>query len=230
LLREVVENHVNKVLFKPTVMSGAEAILVLGVISSIIAIVDETKKVYDAAKNAKGLPEAFREVAARLPIVVNILDSAKDDIRDKDEASCKGVKPVVENCEKKAKTLKELFSKALPADGAGTAERYWKAVKTLGRGNEVEHLMKGMLEDVQLLAAEHGMRSVTKGQQDQLAQAITEVSTLPNSVPDTVFQDTTFSATNSGPGTQYNAHGEYIAQGQAKQYNTGGGNMYFGKD
>jgi hypothetical protein len=211
-------------------MPGAEAIAVLGLLSSIIAIVDETKKVYDAATNAKGLPEAFREVAGRLPIVVNILDTAQLDIRNKDEASCKGVKPVVEACEKKAQTLKELFGKALPADGAGTVERYWKAVRTLGKGNEVEQLMKGMLEDVQLLACEHGMKAVTTDQQDQIAQAITEMSAVPSSVPDTVFKDAGFSATNSGPGTQYNAQGEYIAQGQARQYNSGGGPMYFGKD
>ncbi len=130
-------------------MSGAEAIAVLGLISSIVDIIDEIKKVYDAATDAKGLPEAFREVAGRLPIIVNILDTARLDVRDKDEASCKGVKPVVEACKRKAQTLKELFDRVLPADGAGTVERYWKAVKALGKGNEVEQLMKGMLVDVQ---------------------------------------------------------------------------------
>jgi uncharacterized membrane protein len=63
-------------------MSGAEAIAVLGLISSIISIVDGTKKVYDAATNARGLPQAFREVADRLPIVKNILDSAKQHIEE----------------------------------------------------------------------------------------------------------------------------------------------------
>jgi len=55
-------------------MSGAEAILVLGVISSVISIVDGAKQAYDAAASAEGLPEAFREVAARLPIVRNTLN------------------------------------------------------------------------------------------------------------------------------------------------------------
>lgn len=117
-------------------------------ISSIITIVDGTKQIYDAAINAQGLPEAFREVASRLLIITNILDSAKLDIRDKDEVSCKEVKPIIKTCEKKAKTLKELFRKAIPADGARDVERYWKIVKTYRKGNEVENLMKGMLEDV----------------------------------------------------------------------------------
>jgi N-terminal domain on NACHT_NTPase and P-loop NTPases len=211
-------------------MSGAEAIAVLGLISSIIAIVDATKQIYDAAQNAKGLPSAFREVSDRLPIITNILSSANLDIRNKDEASCLGVKPVIEACETKAKTLKELFQEAIPAGSAGNLQRYWKVVKAYGHGNEVENLMKAILEDVQLLACEHGMKTVTKDQQNEIAQAITDVSAVAPSVPEHVFQDPTLSAINSGSGTQNIAQGEHIAQGQARQYISGGGPMNFGKD
>lgn len=95
----------------PSHATGAEAILVLGVISSI-SIVDGAKQIYDAATNAQRLPETFRDVAGRLPIVRNILASAKQNIDkgDVDEDSCKGVKHVVEVCEKKAKKLDELLS------------------------------------------------------------------------------------------------------------------------
>lgn len=83
-------------------MSGAEAIAVLGVIASIISIIDGTKQVYDAATDAHGLPEAFREVATRLPIIQRILASAKQRIEegDTDEDSCKGVKDIVQSCHK----------------------------------------------------------------------------------------------------------------------------------
>jgi len=215
-------------------MAGAEAILVLGAISSIIAIIDGTKKVYDAATNTEGLPEAFREVSARLPIVRNILDSAKQciDKGDVDEDSCKGAKHVVEACGKKTQKLDELFHKVIPADGASDLKRYYKAVKAYGKGNEVENLMKGILEDVQLLACERGLKTATEVQQEQVAKAIVEVSAIPPSVPGHAFQETGFTANNSGPGTQtnYNAQGEYIAQGQARQYNSAGGAMHFGKD
>jgi N-terminal domain on NACHT_NTPase and P-loop NTPases len=213
-------------------MSGTEVIAVLGVISSIIAIVDGTKQVYDAATNVQGLPEAFREVAGRLPIVTNILGSAKQQF-DKghiNEESCKGVKQVIEACEKKAKKLNDLFHKAIPADGASDLKRYYKAVKACGKGNEVENLMKGILEDVQLLACEHGIKTATKAQQEEIAQAIREVSATAPSVPEHEFQETGFTANNYGPGTQNNAQGEYIAQGQARQYNSAGGTMNFGKD
>ena len=210
-------------------MSGAEAIVVLGVISSIISIVNGTKQVYDAATNAQGLPEAFREVAGRLPIVRDILGSVKQHI-DKgtvNEDSYKGVKHVVEACEAKAKKLDELFQKAIPKDGASDVKRYYKAVKAYGQGNEVKKLMKGMLEDIQLLVGERGMETATEAQQEQIVEAIVEVSALQPSVPN---QETGFVNQNYGSGTQYNALGEYVAQGNARQYNSAGGAMHFGTD
>jgi hypothetical protein len=50
-------------------MSGAEAGLVIGLISGLLQLLDTAKKVYDAAQDAKGLPKAFREVAERIPLV-----------------------------------------------------------------------------------------------------------------------------------------------------------------
>lgn len=214
------------------VMAGVEAITVLGVIASIISIFDGAQHVYDAATNAQGLPEAFREVAGRLPIVENILNAARQSIREGkvDDDSCKGVKPVVEACKAKAKKLEEVFLKVIPGDGASVRKRYYKAVKALGKGSEVENLMKGMLEDIQLLACEHGMKTATKAQQEQIIKAITEVSAISPSVPEHEFQETGFTNTNSGSGTQYNAQGEHIAQGNARQFNAARGTINIGKD
>ena len=61
------------------IMTGVvEAGTVLGLISAVISIMDATKAVYDAAEDAKGQPEAFRQVVARLPLVNEILKSAKE--------------------------------------------------------------------------------------------------------------------------------------------------------
>jgi hypothetical protein len=58
-------------------MSGIEgAGLVIGIIGSIITIIDSTTKVYEAAHDAKGLPSAFNSVAERFPIVKLTLDNA----------------------------------------------------------------------------------------------------------------------------------------------------------
>ena len=75
-------------------------------------------------------------------------------------------------------------------------KRYYKAVKAYGKGNEMEKLIKGMLEDVQLLACERGMKTAIKAQREQIAQAITEVSAIPSSVPLFRYQHVTRSVSS----------------------------------
>jgi hypothetical protein len=152
----------------------------------VISIVNGTKQIYEAATTAEGLPQAFREGAVRLLIVTYILNASKQYIKEGDVNgdSCKGVKHVVEACQEKAKKLDDLFHKGIPGDGASRRERYFSAVRTLGKGNEVEKLMKGMLEDLQLLACERDMKIATKIQLEQIAKAIAEVSAVPPSVPE----------------------------------------------
>lgn len=55
----------------------AEANLVLSLIAAAMAIINATRKVYDAASDATGLLEAFREVAARLPLVQTTLNAVE---------------------------------------------------------------------------------------------------------------------------------------------------------
>ena len=202
-------------------MSGAEATVVLGIISSIISIVDGTKQVYDAASNAEGLPSAFREVATRIPILPDILDLIEQHIKTEgaDGENCKGAKAVVESCETKAKKLMKLFQAVMPADGSSRKERYLSAVKTLGRGSRVETLMKEMLVDVQHLATERGMASETGRQDNQLRKAIQEVAALPPSLSEYAADEPVFAASHSGSGDIY--------QSQGNQFNNpGSGRIY----
>lgn len=202
-------------------MSGAEAIAVLGLVSSVITVVDSIKRVYEAASNTQGLPEAFREVYARLPIVQNILRIAKQQIEggNANDGFYKGAQEIVENCCKKMQKLEEIFQKVMPADGASRAERYLSAVKTLGKGSRVENLMKGTLEDVQLLATNSGMMSVTSAQRKEVADAIKEVDALSPSLPEHALEETGFTAIHSGSGA--------INQASGDQYNNpGSGHIY----
>ncbi|KAF7547913.1 hypothetical protein G7Z17_g7398 [Cylindrodendrum hubeiense] len=141
-------------------MSGAE---VIGLISGIIAIVDAAVKVYTATTNASGLPEAFHDVAKRLPLVQETLQTAGGHLNttNPNEAFYKAMKPVLEGCKDKATRLAEIFEKAIPQADASRMERYLLAARTLGKGSTVESLMKGILDDVQLLAGNRFDSSLT---------------------------------------------------------------------
>ena len=130
----------------------------------------------------------------------------------------------------KAKKLDDIFQKICHKDDALRLERYYKAAKTIGKGNKVENLMQEILKDVQLLAYEHGTKIADKTRIEQVSAAINEVAALPSSAPEQTLQETGMTAFHSGSGTQYNAQGEHIAQGEARQYNSSGGTMNIGKD
>ena len=60
------------------------------------------------------------------------------------------------------------------------------------------------------------------------AEAVAMSAVLPSG-PEHMFQEAGFMNNDYGSGTQYNAQGEYVAQGSARLYNSAGA-MYFGTD
>jgi hypothetical protein len=72
-------------------MSGAEASLVIGLISSIITIIDTARQLYDAVEDEKGLPANFKKVASKLPLISKILEDAEKyikSVQDEDKKNC----------------------------------------------------------------------------------------------------------------------------------------------
>ena len=171
-------------------------------------------------------------VAGRLPIVLDILKSTQQYVEkgNFDQDSYRAIKGVVEGCKRKAQTLDEIFQKIHPEDDASRLERYYKGAKTIVKGDKVKRLMQGILEDVQLLTCEYGISIADQTRIEQVSAAIEEVAALPSSAPKRTPQETRITTFHSGSGTQYNAHGEYITQGEARQYNSSGGTMIFGKE
>jgi hypothetical protein len=188
-------------------MSGAEAAFVVGLISGVISIIEATKTVYDAAKDAKGQPEAFRQVAARLPLVIEILRSATERIQSLDETAQEALEPILESCKAKAENLKKTFQKVIQKNDDKWYDRYKKAVGTLGKGGRVECLMEGILKDIQVLAYENLIGTATDAQMKELGEAINQMNEMPPSLLDEargVIQTHTGSGDNighSGPGT-----------------------------
>lgn len=202
-------------------MSGAEAGLVIGLISGIIAIIDATKKVYDAASDQQGLPGAFREVAQRLPLVRSILVkvNARAEHGQVDDVAAKSI---LETCKRKVEKLDGIFQKVVPQGGGLRLERYYKAARTLGKGGKVEALMEGILDDLNLLSVQCGIE--TGDEVEKLKEAMGAISALAPSVPDHIFDETSCTNINSGSGTQNNIN----ALGGENHNNVGSGTQFTG--
>jgi hypothetical protein len=165
-------------------MSGAEAGFVVGLISGVISIIEATKTVYDAAKDAKGQPEAFRQVAVRLPLVIEILRSATEKIQSLEETVQEALEDIVKACKSKAERLYEIFQKVIRKDDNKWYDRYKKALGTLGKGDKVECLMEGILKDIQVLVCQRLIGTATDAQVKELQEAIKEMEEMPSSLPD----------------------------------------------
>ena len=209
-------------------MSGAEAGFVVGLISGVISIIEATKTVYDAAKDAKGQPEAFRQVATRLPLIIQILHSAEEKARVLDDTAQEALEPILESCKAKAENLKKTFQKVIRKDNDKWYDRYQKALGILGKGGKVEYLMEGILKDTQVLTCERLMGTATDAQVKELQEAITEMKEMPSSLTDQaggVVQTHTGSGDNIGHWGSGVLNINKPTRDIIQNYNTGGATL-----
>jgi len=211
-------------------MSGTEAAFVVGLISGVISIIEATKTAYDAAKDAKGQPEAFRQVAARLPLVTRILYKAKEGTQTLDETAQEALEPTLESCKAKSEALQKIFQKVVRKDDDKWYDRYKKAVGTLGKQGRVEGLMDGILKDIHVLACEKLMGTATSAEVKEIEEAMKQMKDMPSSL-----QDETGDALHqqhSGSGDNIGATGEAVLnlhKGTGDQYhNEIAGDAHFG--
>ena len=232
-------------------MSCAEVITVLGLISSVITIIETSRDIYDAASSAEGLHEAFRALSQNIPLVLNILRDCKrvqeqvdkdysltvdEDLKRDIDESNKAVEPLIKSCQENAKKLQKIFEKVVPDDGASWVERYKKAAHAVmpGKKRKVEDLMKEILEKLQLLHTSRFFKSGNEQKNEkkskELEIAISQLSELPSSLPENEGQYNHYGPggmfINPGLGTQHNC----IQSGGTVNMQYMGQTLRFGKD
>ncbi|RYC66034.1 hypothetical protein CHU98_g134 [Xylaria longipes] len=188
-------------------MTGLEPPAIIGLIAGTIGIAGAIKAIYDAADNTQGLPQAFHEVANRLPLILDALQVAENQLkaRDVSEAILDAIQTTVKDANEKASELEAIFQKCLPHDDASRFDRYVAALRTLGKGHKVELLMKALLENVQDLANNQAIRSATTDQISALVEAVEAVGALEPSVSDDLIEPTS-NATRNHPAVSRNDH------------------------
>jgi hypothetical protein len=163
-------------------MTGfVEAGAVLSLISGLITIIDATKTIYDGAKDTKGQPDAFRQVAARLPLVEAVLRRAEAKTITLRESEQDALRPLLASCKTKAEDLHKIFEKVVHRDDDKWHDRYKKAFSAMKKGVRVELLMEGILKDVQVLACRE-LETATDDEQKQLDDAIKEMEEIYSSL------------------------------------------------
>lgn len=209
-------------------MSGVgEASLVLGIISSILSIIDATNKFYQAVEDEAGLPANFKKSAAKLPTISKLLEDAERYVKAADESVEAAFTPTLEDCKVQAAQLKELFEKVMPHGGDSRWDRYVKAAPTIGKGGRVETLIRGILDDLQLLATKFPDVTTVRGK-EQLAEAIEEASKMEPSLPDGFEEMPAYARCGSGDQNINTGSGILHINSGTGHQNSGSGQQYIG--
>lgn len=210
-------------------MSGiGEASLVLSIISSIISIIDATKQIYEAVEDEAGLSTNFKKSAMKLPLIAKLLEDVERYINSLGSESIKAAFiPTLKDCKVQAKLLQKLFEKVMPEEGGSRWDRYVKTARTIGKGGRVESLIKGILDDLQLLTTTFPEVTTPRGK-DQLAKAIEEVTEMEPSLPDGFEEAPTFAHFGSGAQNNNTGGGSQYNNNSTGNQNNGPGQQYIG--
>ena len=135
----------------------AEAIAVVGVVSSIVQLVDFGSKVSqrlnDFQSSLGEIPNVFRHVKADLPILLETLNQTKDAVEkgNMKEETKKALLVVVIECQTQITLLDDLISKSIPKEGDSWRKKTSKAILSLGQDAKVAKITTILRTHVQSL-------------------------------------------------------------------------------
>ena len=147
-------------------MSGAEAILVLGLLASIIGVVDYTgkalKRIREAKNDLSDVPEAFRSLQVILPALDDAVKKTRVQVENGvlGEDSCKVLRPMLEDFSTKIEELKDELRKC-ELKGDSRLARGWNAILSLTLDKKIEETYKVIRRHIQVLTLHHAINLST---------------------------------------------------------------------
>jgi hypothetical protein len=224
----IITNSANYSQRSYTDMSGAEASLVIGLISSIITIIETTYQLYEAVEDEKGLPANFKKAASKLPLISRILGDAEkyiESVQDEDKKAA--FKLTLESCKLQAICLQDIFTRVMPDEDDSRWNRYMKAARTIGKGGRIEDLVKGILDNLQLMATNFPEVASPRSKEN-LEKAVQEVSKMDPSLPDGFEEAPAFAHYGSGSQNVNTGNGSQYNNNSTGNQNNGPGHQYIG--
>ena len=213
-------------------MSGiGEAGLVLGLISSTIAIFEAAQAIYEAASDTSGLPKKLRVVVEQIPLVYNALGLAEKNFKANNVTpeAVRNAKPVLEQCKKSATSLKDILDTSIPVKDASRVERLKKVVGLKRKSNKAKEYMEVVCKSMELLAQNQVFQDAEalediKAAIEQLTNASDEEEEQPQfihsgagAINANTGEGTQKNYNSSGPGSMYNAVYQFFGRAQGKE-------------
>jgi hypothetical protein len=126
----------------------AEALAIVGIVSSIAQIIDFSSKILhrlgEFESSLGNVPETFRHIKAELPVLQGTLQQTKEAIDAgfiREEAG-RALLPAIEGCREQIASLDAVLAKTLPAQGDSWGRRGRKAILSIAQDAKVESITK----------------------------------------------------------------------------------------
>jgi tetratricopeptide (TPR) repeat protein len=135
----------------------AEALAVVGIVSSIIQVVEFSAKVAerlnDFASSVGEVPRAFRHIQTELPLIIDSLRriQKQSESGSVETSTVNAVWPVLKDCQREITRLQHILDKTVPSVGDSSWDRRKKAFQSLGKDKEVEEIANSLSRYVRVL-------------------------------------------------------------------------------
>ena len=135
----------------------AEAIAVVGVVASIVQLVDFGSKVLhrlnDFQSSLEDIPNTFKHVKCELLILLETLNQTKDAVEKGSikEETKKALLLVIDGCQMQISQLDDLISRSLPQGGDSWRKKTGKAILNLRQDAKIAKIMTTLRTHIQIL-------------------------------------------------------------------------------
>jgi hypothetical protein len=143
----------------------AETIAIVGIVASIVQLVDFSSKVLhrlnDFQSHLDDVPESFRHIKTELPLLLTTLQRTKEalDAGAVDDHTKRALLAVIAGCREQIKSLDDVLIKTLPVTGESWSKKSRKAVSSLYQDSKVEKIATTIRNYVQTLTYYHAAAS-----------------------------------------------------------------------
>jgi hypothetical protein len=145
----------------------AEALAVVGVVASIVQLVDFGSKVLlrlnEFQSTTREIPKTFQHIKAELPVLLDTLEQTKTAIETgsiRDETK-RALLPAIDGCRTQIESLDTLISKVLPQAGDSWRKRSRKSLSSLWQDAKVGKIRTDLQGYIQTLTYYHAAASST---------------------------------------------------------------------
>ena len=142
-------------------MSGAEGILVLGVIANIVQLVDASQRwssqLIDAYRGKQTLTTALQDIVKTLPILTEILRQTQTLITEQelDDDTCKALRPVITSYKENLEKLNNFLERITLGTKSSTTRRIRNAISIFRTESEIEKTATNLRGYLPLLTIQH---------------------------------------------------------------------------